>query len=74
VLGKVQLQIYSENRVRFAVGLSDVCHYIYVKCFRLPEMIRDCLIHNPLYHIIDQSLCHSHIIIDPGADDAKLKN
>ena len=70
MLRKVQLQIYSENRVRFAVGLSDVCQYIYAKASRVPEMVHDCLIQYPLYPIIDQFLCHSHIIIEPVADGA----
>jgi len=64
------LQIYSENRVRFAVGLSDVFQYIYVNATRVPEMVHDCLIQYPLYPIIDQSLCNSHIVIDPIADGA----
>jgi len=48
VLGKVQVQIYFENKVRLAVGLRGFHQYNYVTLSRVPEIVHDYFLQYPL--------------------------
>jgi len=39
-----KVQIYSKNKVKFAVGLRGFHQYFYVKASRVSEMVQDCFL------------------------------